>query len=58
MTVDEHATSAPTPVEPAAWLLIAAAAVTVVLWSSAFVAVRFVGALCLLGVWLSRRRAG
>jgi drug/metabolite transporter (DMT)-like permease len=43
VTVDEDATPAPAEVEPRAWLPIAAAGVTVVLWSSAFVAVRFVG---------------
>jgi drug/metabolite transporter (DMT)-like permease len=43
MTVDEHAAPPAAPPEPAAWLPVAAAGVTVVLWSSAFVAVRFVG---------------
>ena len=43
MTVDEHAAPAVAPPQPASWLPIAAAGVTVVLWSSAFVAVRFVG---------------
>lgn len=43
MTVDEHAAPAAAPPHPAAWLPIAAAGVTVVLWASAFVAVRHVG---------------
>ena len=43
MTLDEHTAPTAAPPEPAAWLPIAAAGVTVVLWSSAFVAVRFEG---------------